>query len=262
MFLVLSFYNLRFLTMPRRRWFLKWAKTVQHHKILPWISLLLVKICIVRLNIPFQKMYWSCHWFKLRKLSFFYFFGSFVSHFLVSFLFFSFRLIFSVGAVALNGFRMIERHYFRDKLVKSFDFQFGFCIPGSTNTWDSVYALPPLSDELSKYLLFYPPFVLCWCLMMLVDSEWYDWESIWDQEWLLLLRQRQVDHAQQGLLPSKSNLSSLFAPLLRVATDVHSFPYSILEKIVLKPRRVTKTSLVPRDPKLPSLPRKPRVACL
>ena len=36
------------------------------------------------------------------------------------------------------------------QLVKSFDFTFGFCIPGSTNTWDSVYDLPPLSDELSK----------------------------------------------------------------------------------------------------------------
>ncbi len=36
------------------------------------------------------------------------------------------------------------------QLVKSFDFSFGFCIPGSTNTWDSVYSLPPLSEELSK----------------------------------------------------------------------------------------------------------------
>jgi hypothetical protein len=36
------------------------------------------------------------------------------------------------------------------QLVKSFDFTFGFCIPGSTNTWDSVYSMPPLSEELSK----------------------------------------------------------------------------------------------------------------
>jgi hypothetical protein len=57
-------------------------------------------------------------------------------------------LVFAVGNRELNGFRMIERHYFRDRLVKSFDFQFGFCIPGSTNTWDAVYSLPPLSDEL------------------------------------------------------------------------------------------------------------------
>lgn len=62
-------------------------------------------------------------------------------------------LVFSVGNVALNGFRMIERHYFRDKLVKSFDFTFGFCIPGSTNTWDSVYSLPPLSDELLNEMI-------------------------------------------------------------------------------------------------------------
>jgi len=62
-------------------------------------------------------------------------------------------LVFAVGNVALNGFRMIERHYFRDKLVKSFDFTFGFCIPGSTNTWDSVYSLPPLSDELLNEMI-------------------------------------------------------------------------------------------------------------
>jgi hypothetical protein len=48
----------------------------------------------------------------------------------------------------LPEFRMIERHYFRNQLVKSFDFIFGFCIPGSTNTWDTVYSLPPLEDDL------------------------------------------------------------------------------------------------------------------
>ena len=57
-------------------------------------------------------------------------------------------LIFSVGDEPLPEFRMVERHYFRNKLVKSYDFTFGFCIPGSTNTWDSVYALPPLEDDM------------------------------------------------------------------------------------------------------------------
>lgn len=65
-------------------------------------------------------------------------------------------LVFSVGNIALAGFRMIERHYFRDRLVKSFDFTFGFCIPGSTNTWDSVYDLPPLSDELINEMIEHP----------------------------------------------------------------------------------------------------------
>jgi len=62
-------------------------------------------------------------------------------------------LVFSVGPRELSGFRMIERHYFRDRLVKSFDFQFGFCIPGSTNTWDAVYSLPPLSNELMNDMI-------------------------------------------------------------------------------------------------------------
>mmetsp|Transcript_24789 Transcript_24789/g.72620 ORF Transcript_24789/g.72620 Transcript_24789/m.72620 type:complete len:145 (-) Transcript_24789:1628-2062(-) len=42
---------------------------------------------------------------------------------------------------------MIERHYFGNKLVKSYDFTFGFCIPGSVNTWDAVYDLPPLNES-------------------------------------------------------------------------------------------------------------------
>jgi len=48
---------------------------------------------------------------------------------------------------------MIERHYFRDRLIKSFDFNFGFCIPGSTNTWDAVYQVPPLDEALVQEML-------------------------------------------------------------------------------------------------------------
>ena len=34
---------------------------------------------------------------------------------------------------------MIERHYFREKLLKSFDFDFGFCIPDSKNACEQVH---------------------------------------------------------------------------------------------------------------------------
>ncbi|MCL4123916.1 UNVERIFIED_CONTAM: hypothetical protein GTU68_020259, partial [Idotea baltica] len=40
---------------------------------------------------------------------------------------------FTVGNKPVNKFRMIERHYFRDKLLKTFDFEFGYCIPNSKN---------------------------------------------------------------------------------------------------------------------------------
>ena len=50
---------------------------------------------------------------------------------------------------------MIERHYFKGNLVKSFDFNFGFCIPGSTNNWDALYSLPPLSESLSNTIYIY-----------------------------------------------------------------------------------------------------------
>jgi hypothetical protein len=57
------------------------------------------------------------------------------------------KLVFSVGDKPVPNFRMVERHYFRDKLIKSFDFNFGFCIPNSTNSWEAIYDLPELSKE-------------------------------------------------------------------------------------------------------------------
>lgn len=57
-------------------------------------------------------------------------------------------LEFSVGDNEVHDFCMIERHYFHDRLIKSYDFDFGFCIPNTTNTWDATYGMPPLDPEL------------------------------------------------------------------------------------------------------------------
>ncbi|KAI7800699.1 protein unc-119 homolog A isoform X2 [Triplophysa rosa] len=59
------------------------------------------------------------------------------------------RVKFTVGDASINNFRMIERHYFRGQLLKSFDFKFGFCIPSSKNTCEHLYEFPPLSEETS-----------------------------------------------------------------------------------------------------------------
>jgi hypothetical protein len=58
------------------------------------------------------------------------------------------RLTFSVGDRPVPNFQMVERHYFKSRLIKSFDFKFVFCIPNSVNTWDTTYELPPLDDAL------------------------------------------------------------------------------------------------------------------
>ena len=69
-------------------------------------------------------------------------------------------LRFSVGPQEVRNFRMIERHYTVDRrqggrgggeevqyaLLKSYDFNFHFCIPNSTNEWESVYDMPRLSS--------------------------------------------------------------------------------------------------------------------
>ncbi|GMH40924.1 hypothetical protein BSKO_08828 [Bryopsis sp. KO-2023] len=57
-------------------------------------------------------------------------------------------LNFGVGAdVIVNSLKMIERHYFKGELIRSFSFDFGFCIPGSENSWEGIYDLPQKSEE-------------------------------------------------------------------------------------------------------------------
>ena len=65
--------------------------------------------------------------------------------------FLCFSVEFVVGDNPVTNFRMIERHFFQDKLLKSFDFLFGFCIPNSKNTCEHIYEFPSLSSEESKY---------------------------------------------------------------------------------------------------------------
>lgn len=47
----------------------------------------------------------------------------------------------------------MRRHYFRDRLVRSYDFDFGFCIPNSTNTWEAIYDVPALEPSMREDML-------------------------------------------------------------------------------------------------------------
>ena len=55
-------------------------------------------------------------------------------------------LEFTNGPQPIKNMEMIERHYFRGRVIRSYDFKFGFVIPGSTNSWEFIYDLPELSD--------------------------------------------------------------------------------------------------------------------
>lgn len=45
---------------------------------------------------------------------------------------------------------MVERHFFGKKLLKTFDFDFGFVIPESENTCEHLYEFPRLSEADSE----------------------------------------------------------------------------------------------------------------
>jgi len=72
-----------------------------------------------------------------------------------------YRVEFTIGDKPVSKFRMIERHYFRDRLLKSFDFEFGFVMPHSKNTMEHIYELPSLSEDDST--------LIC-CLMFFMYS--------------------------------------------------------------------------------------------
>jgi len=60
---------------------------------------------------------------------------------------------FTIGNKPVHKFRMIERHFFREKLLKNFDFEFGFCIPNSKNTCEHIYEFPTISPDLTQEMI-------------------------------------------------------------------------------------------------------------
>ena len=42
---------------------------------------------------------------------------------------------------------MIERHYFRGRVIQDYGFAFGFVIPNSVNEWEFVYDMPDLTPD-------------------------------------------------------------------------------------------------------------------
>ncbi|CAF5103825.1 unnamed protein product, partial [Rotaria magnacalcarata] len=63
---------------------------------------------------------------------------------------------FTVGDREVKSFRMIERHYFRDQLVKSFDFDFGFCPPNTRNCIEHIYDMPEFDSKQIKEMIEHP----------------------------------------------------------------------------------------------------------
>ena len=57
------------------------------------------------------------------------------------------KVEFKVGENPIPNLLMVERHYFRNRVIKSYEFRFGFCMPNSQNEIEMIYDLPQLSQE-------------------------------------------------------------------------------------------------------------------
>ena len=56
-------------------------------------------------------------------------------------------LNFGIGPKEVKKMEMVERHYFRGKVIRSYAFKFGFVIPNSKNSWEFIYDLPVLEEN-------------------------------------------------------------------------------------------------------------------
>ena len=65
-------------------------------------------------------------------------------------------LEFSVGEEAVPNLVMLERHYFQEKLLKSFEFKFGFCIPNTINSWEAIYDMPVMTQQEKEQIIASP----------------------------------------------------------------------------------------------------------
>lgn len=56
-------------------------------------------------------------------------------------------MTFGIGPAPIQNLEMVERHYFRGRVLQDYGFRFGFVIPNSTNEWEFVYDMPELTPE-------------------------------------------------------------------------------------------------------------------
>ena len=57
---------------------------------------------------------------------------------------------FRVGSKPLKNVTVIEKHYFKDKLLKTYNFSFPFCMANSTNSIEFIYELPKIEEEIKE----------------------------------------------------------------------------------------------------------------
>jgi hypothetical protein len=62
-------------------------------------------------------------------------------------------LKFSNGEKPIQNMLMVERHYFKGRVLRSYEFKFGFVIPNSQNSWEFIYDLPTLSPEEAEEII-------------------------------------------------------------------------------------------------------------
>ena len=65
-------------------------------------------------------------------------------------------LVFKVGDSPVSNLTIVDHFFFKNKLIKSFQFNFPFCAPNATNEWEYVYQFPKIEEAMKEEMLACP----------------------------------------------------------------------------------------------------------
>ena len=57
-------------------------------------------------------------------------------------------LLFKIGDLPVTNLTIVDHFFYKDKIIKSFEFKFPFCAPNATNEWQYIYDFPKLEEDL------------------------------------------------------------------------------------------------------------------
>ena len=66
------------------------------------------------------------------------------------------KVSFAIGEKPLKSLRLIEKHFFKGKVISTHDFATGFCVPNSENEWETIYDLPKFNEEQTLEIIHSP----------------------------------------------------------------------------------------------------------
>ena len=62
-------------------------------------------------------------------------------------------LIFKVGDLPVHNLTIVDHFFLKNKIIKTFEFNFPFCAPNATNEWEYIYDFPVFEENVKQEMI-------------------------------------------------------------------------------------------------------------